>query len=337
MKILYIGNKLKKHGYNPTSVETLGKKLGETYCVTTISDKKNTVLRLIEMIWTIYYQRRKTDIILVDIYSSKAFYYALFCAITCSMFKKKYVNILHGGNLPLRIKKSHYLSEIIFKNAAKNIAPSLYMKKRLENTVKNFALIPNFINLSDYKFQLRSNCSPKLFWVRSFDKTYNPEMAIKVLSSLKLKFSNAKLCMVGPEKDGSMMKCKSLARQLGISDSITFMGYMEKKEWIKLSEGYDIFINTTNHDNLPVSVIEAMALGFPIVSTDAGGLKYLHQDEVDAFIVERNSFMQMEERIISIINDESISKSLSINARKKAEDYAWSSIGKKWKKLFETL
>ena len=60
---------------------------------------------------------------------------------------------------------------------------------------------------------------------------------------------------------------------------------MKKSSWINLSKDCDIFINTTNYDNMPISVIEAMALGLPIVSTNAGGLKYFHDDGEDALLV----------------------------------------------------
>jgi len=78
--------------------------------------------------------------------------------------------------------------------------------------------------------------------------------------------------MVGPDKDSSLGEAKDLAKQLGVAESVTFTGVLPKAQWHQLSEKFDIFINTTNIDNMPVSIIEAMALGLPIVSTNAGGL-----------------------------------------------------------------
>ena len=58
---------------------------------------------------------------------------------------------------------------------------------------------------------------------------------------------------------------------------ITITGILRKAEWIELSKDYDVFINTTNVDNMPVSVIEAMALGMPIVSTNVGGIPFFNR------------------------------------------------------------
>jgi len=160
-------------------------------------------------------------------------------------------------------------------------------------------------------------------------------MAIRVLGKLIDKYPDATLCMVGPDKDGSLESCQILAKALNVVDRISFTGLLTKKEWIDLSSNYDIFINTTNFDNHPVSVIEAMALGFPIVSTNVGGLKYLHADKQDALLVEKNDVNSMVEKIHSVLEDCTLAESLSINARKKAESFDWSEVSNEWFQLIE--
>jgi len=110
-----------------------------------------------------------------------------------------------------------------------------------------------------------------------------------VTAILIKEFSNTTLCMVGPDKDETLNKAKKLATTLNIRNSITFTGVLKKEDWHKLSNNYDIFINTTNVDNMPVSIIEAMALGFPIVSTNVGGLPYLIDNKIDGLLVTPNN------------------------------------------------
>ena len=124
--------------------------------------------------------------------------------------------------------------------------------------------------------------------MRSFHRTYNPILAIKVLSKLIGSYPNASLCMIGPEKDETMKNCRRMANKLGIADHIRFMGLMKKEDWICLSKNYDIFLNTTNYDNQPVSILEAMALGFPIVSTNVGGLSALLENNENAILVKKD-------------------------------------------------
>ena len=147
--------------------------------------------------------------------------------------------------------------------------------------------IPNFIDIEKYTFRSIKEVQPNLLWVRSLHKIYNPKMAIKVLSVITKKYPHAKLCMVGPDKDGSMIKCKNLSKKLKIENNVKFTGILDQDEWIKLSEEYDVFINTTNADNMPVSIIECLALGLPIVSTNVGGLAYLLENNKNALLVKK--------------------------------------------------
>ena len=136
--------------------------------------------------------------------------------------------------------------------------------------------------------------------------------------------------MVGPDKDGSVSSCLNYAKALKVDKNIHFTGKLEKQEWISFSKKFDIFINTTNYDNMPVSVIEAMALGFPIVSTNAGGLKYLLNDSVDSFLVDKNDVYEMVKKIDLLINNKVTAKKLSLNARKRAETFCWDNVKNTW-------
>ena len=81
---------------------------------------------------------------------------------------------------------------------------------------------------------------PKLLWVRSFHKVYNPEMAIYVAHELNKIYPNVELCMVGPDKDGTLEKCKRLSNHLKIVKNLNLLAYL-KKDWISLSYNYDNF------------------------------------------------------------------------------------------------
>ncbi len=333
MKILYIGNKLSKYGFTPTGVETLGEKLKELSSVITVSDKKIRIIRLFDMIWAILKNRKTLDYVIFDTYSGKAFYYVLICSILCQKLNKKYITILHGGNLPKQIQKNGLIAKKIFQNSLFNITPSTYLLKRLKIFDFKLQYIPNYIDYENYNFKKRVKIKPRLLWVRSFHKVYNPLMAIYVLKELTKCYANAELCMVGPDKDGTINKCKNIAKQLGILDKVTFTGLLSKNDWTSLSESYDIFINTTNYDNQPVSVIEAMALGLPIISTNAGGLKYLHEEGKDVLFVRKNGVKEMAIEIKSLINGNYDDYNLSENSRIKAKLFSWNVIKASWYKI----
>lgn len=328
--ILYIGNNLTSKTTNVSSIQTLGALFEkEGIVVKYASSKTNKVLRLLDMLWTCFKLHKKVSLVLIDTYSTQNFYYALMVSQLCRVLHLDYIPILHGGNLPSRLKRNPKLSQLIFNNARCNVSPSLYLKEIFKtNSYFKTVHIPNSIEIQNYPKEAKTYETPKLLWVRSFSKIYNPQMAVKVLKSLKKDYPNAKLCMVGPDGDGTLDKVKALAEELKLE--VKFTGKLEKSQWIDLSKNYNIFINTTNFDNSPVSVIEAMALGFPIVSTNVGGMSYLIENEVDGLLVSADKVDEMCAAIHSLIQNSNKREWLLKNAREKVIKFDWAQVKLLW-------
>jgi glycosyltransferase involved in cell wall biosynthesis len=184
-----------------------------------------------------------------------------------------------------------------------------------------------------YPFRLRKEVKPKILWVRAFHEIYNPQLAVRVFRRIADAYPEATCCMVGPDKDGSMETCKKLAESFGLK--INFTGRLDKTEWIRLADGYDIFLNTTDVDNTPVSVMEAMALGMPVVTTDAGGIPNLFEPGVEGIMTPVNNEDKMTEAIFSLILNPERAASISASARAKARSWDWNVIGPQWKALLD--
>jgi glycosyltransferase involved in cell wall biosynthesis len=335
--ILYAGNILSSHGYTPTFIETLAPKLSEYYNITSVSDKLSQPLRLMDMVQTFYRLKKNLELVLIDSYSMRAFWFTYALAKLCRNYNIPYAPILRGGGYPERLKSSPSLCREVFGNAYRNISPSLYLKKHFEDAGFEVDYIPNFIPIENYKFKYRSEVGPRLFWVRSFHEIYNPVMALEVLRSLKESYPEAELCMVGPDKDGTQKKFEDEMNEMRLEDSVKITGKLPKNEWSKLSQNYDIFINTTDFDNHPVSVIEAMALGLPVVSTKVGGLPYLIDDGFDGLLVEPRNSQLFSNSVLSLIRDNELAARLSLNARKKVEEFDWEIVKHKWFDMIDPL
>lgn len=328
--LLYVGNKLSEHGNTATSIETLGSFLeDEGYNLFYASSQKNKVLRMLDMMYCTLKYSRKTDYVLIDTYSTQNFWFAFVISQLCRMLNLKYIAKLHGGDLPNRLKRSSFFCDLIFKNAYKITAPSAYLLNVFEARYpQNLIFIANTIEIDNYRLIEREYDFPKLLWVRSFSPIYNPKMAIRVASKLKAVFPQVALCMVGPDKEDLINGCKTYAAQLNVD--VEFTGKLSKEEWIKRSEKFNVFINTTHFDNTPVSVIEAMALGIPVVSTNVGGIPFLLENNKDAILVNDDDAQAMASAIEKIFIDTGLRKNLIHNARVLVEDFDWSIVKQKW-------
>ncbi len=332
-KILYIGNNLNNKKANTSAIQVLGALLEkEGYTLYYASSKTNKVLRLLDMVKACVRLSKKVDYVLIDTYSTTNFYYALVVSQICNFLKLKYIPILHGGNLPSRLESSPFLSELIFKNAHNNISPSLYLLEAFKNAgYNNVEFIPNTIEIEKYAFKKRNLETIDLLWVRSFSKIYNPSLAIKVLKGLKEEGVSATLCMVGPDSDGTFQEVKQYAEELHVD--VLFTGKLTKEEWIRLSENYTLFLNTTNFDNMPVSVIEAMALGLPVISTNVGGMPFLIKHKEEGLLVEKENTASFISAIKDLVNAPKEAERMANNARKKVETLDWENVKHKWFKV----
>jgi len=157
-KILYIGNNLTgKTKYNSTIVVLSSLLRAEGFSVTISSDKTNKLYRLLDMCFTLMKHRNKIDYVLIDTFSTINFYYALMISQIARVFSLKYIPILHGGNLPERLERNQFLSDLIFKNSYKNVAPSNYLKSAFESKGYKTMFIPNILEIENYKFKNRKH------------------------------------------------------------------------------------------------------------------------------------------------------------------------------------
>lgn len=318
------------HGYTSTSIETLGSFLeAEGFTVYYASSKKSKFFRLLEMINMTFKYAKKVDYVLIDTYSTKNFWYAFIISQMCRVLGVKYIPKLHGGDLPSRIVRTKFFSNLIFKNAFINIAPSYYLYEAFKkNGYTNLKYIPNTIELQLYPQSDKEFKTPKLLWVRSFAKIYNPLMAVKVFIDLKKIYPEAKLCMIGPKKDDSYEKTVRFAKKNNVE--ILFTGKLSKEEWIAMSEEYNVFINTTHFDNTPISVIEAMALGLPVVSTNVGGIPYLLEHNTNALLVSNDNAEEMLSQIKRLFEEAGLAAAISKHAKETVQSFDWEIVKKQW-------
>lgn len=156
-------------------------------------------------------------------------------------------------------------------------------------------------------------------------------MAVKVLIKIQRIFPEAKICMVGPQKDDTYTKTVRYAKKNNVE--VLFTGRLSKEEWIDLSKDYNVFINTTHFDNTPVSVIEAMALGIPVVSTNVGGIPYLLEHDSNSLLVNDNDIEEMTNQINRLFSEPNLANNLSDKAKESVKDFDWEIVKKQWIEL----
>jgi len=303
--------------------------------VLTTSPKAGRVPFLVDMLMTLWGQRRSYAVASIAVFSGPAFTWAEAAARLLRALGKPYVAQLHGGNLPGFALRYPDRVERLLAAAAAVTAPSRYLQEAMCPYRSDIRLLPNAIDLPAYSFRVRARPLPRMVWLRAFHSIYNPSQALSVLASVLREHPEAKLTMVGPDKgDGSLRAFRRSAEELELESRVEYAGLVQKADVPAWLDRGDVFLNTTNVDNTPVSVIEAMACGLCVVSTNVGGILYLLEDEQDALLVPPNDSKAMADAVERILTEPGLAEKLSLNARKKAEGFDWQVVLPQWEALF---
>jgi glycosyltransferase involved in cell wall biosynthesis len=126
---------------------------------------------------------------------------------------------------------------------------------------------------------------------------------------------------------------KRIATQLHVEERIELPGKVTKAEVPDWMNRADIFLNTTNIDNTPVSVLEAMACGLCVISTNVGGIPYLLEHEHDALLVPPDDPVAMATAVRRLLTEPGLAERLSRNARQTVEEFDWSILLPRWEAL----
>ena len=337
--VLIVGNFLSHRTGAQSVCEDLASHLSARgWRVHATSRKKARVGKLIDMLATVWRQRHEFALAQVDVYSGPAFLWAESVGWALRRTRKPFVLTLHGGNLPNFAARWPRRVARLLRSAAIVTSPSRYLLEQMRVYRADIRLLPNPLDLTNYSFHPCPTSRSRLVWLRAFHEIYNPTLAPRVMARLKPDFPSLRLTMIGPDKgDGSLQRTQKLADELGVANEIQFVGGVPKTEVPATLHKADIFLNTTNEDNTPISVMEAMAAGLCVVSTNVGGLPYLLDDGRDALLVPPDDDAAMAAALRRILSDAKLAQELAAHARRKVEGFDWPAILPQWEAMFHSL
>ncbi|MGI8952788.1 MAG: glycosyltransferase family 4 protein [Chitinophagaceae bacterium] len=328
---------------NPNkNIRTSSDRLAEMFhrnniSVITSSHKSRRLSRLIDNISAILKHKNDFAIALVPLFgTTPSFLWQKLMVTILKSLHKKIILIVHGGSIPqqMDINPRRFLNAL--KRADIIVCPSGYFFEYLKKYNLATILIENVINLNKYPFQKKSKITPKLLWMRAFEDVYNPQMAVRVAVQLAKKYPDFKMVMAGADL-GMQNQIKQMAKQYSITDKIIFPGYINMKEKLQYAKDCDIYICTNKIDNAPVSLIEFMALGLPVVSVNTGGIPFLIKHGETGLLVEFDDDEAMAKQIENLLQDLRLAQKIICNAYNYSRKYDEPVILEKWKKVLNEL
>ncbi|MDC3408804.1 glycosyltransferase family 4 protein [Burkholderiales bacterium] len=182
----------------------------------------------------------------------------------------------------------------------------------------------------------RNSSMLRILHVGYFDENKNQRSLIKSVSEMPgPDLTDIEIGFAGIDSgDGSMASCQRFAQELGLSKKIQFYGFVQP-----ICDYYansDIFVLCSRSEAFPISVLEAMRAGKPIIATDTGGISEQIENGVSGLIVPVDDSMALTESLLLLKRNRALRLRLGIAARKRYETLFTSAIMvAKYSKIFE--
>jgi len=252
----------------------------------------------------------------------------------------------------------HYmtLSKFIFNGADRILVPTISYKALF---IKQFGILPEKIIVVPNGVDVK-RFDPKRFGKRASRKKYgissrkvvlfigrlDPQgieqkgimYYLKAASIVTQKFKDVKFVIAGGGGNEQTDYIKHLAEKLGISNHIKFIIRFPTEETPLIHSMADIFVLPSLFESFGISLIEAMAMERPVISTKIRGVKDVVKEDETGFLVPPMNANALAKEILHLLNDEKLAVKLGRNGRKHVEDrFDWKKIAKKVVHIYETV
>ena len=214
------------------------------------------------------------------------------------------------------------------------VVPSEYLVRVFASYGLKATAIYNLIDTSKFRFRERSPLRPVFLSNRNLESHYGVDRVLRAFALIQKELPEASLTIAG---DGSQAKAlRTLAQELNLQNEM-FTGQVAPFAIADVYDANDIFLNGSEIDNQPLSILEAFSCGLPVVTTDAGGIPDIVEDGRTGMVVPRGDYAEMARRAITLLNDPALTKRIVEQARQECLKYSWEAVRDAWMSVYHGL
>jgi glycosyltransferase involved in cell wall biosynthesis len=146
---------------------------------------------------------------------------------------------------------------------------------------------------------------------------------VSVIPSLKELIPNIHLYIALDVPLDSQLR--QLVKKTGVESNVTFTGFLRGDSYISLLKSSDVFILPSRREGFPISILEAMACGKPIVTTDSGGIREVVKDGING-IISAPDPDSLVSAVYELYSNEPLRRRIAKNNMRDVREYDWTSI-----------
>ena len=253
------------------------------------------------------------------------FFFAVPAAIVARIRAVPLIVNYRGGEAETFLERYAWAVRPVVRRAAALVVPSGFLQQVFGRFGMATTIVPNIVDLTRFRpAPEAAGRTAHLIVTRNLEPIYDNATAIRAFAIVRDRLPAVRMTIAG---DGPLRaSLEQLAADLGVADAVKFCGRVANADIPALYASADICLNPSLADNMPISLLESLASGVPVVSTRVGGVPHLVEDERTALLVEPGKPDAMAHAVLRLLRDASLQARLRAAGLDAARRFEWTSV-----------
>ncbi len=222
-------------------------------------------------------------------------------------------------------KAAWYLTIRYYNNCCIVVSPSKSLARYFEMYLlrRPIVVLPNILDVdffSPASARKNTNKDQTLIYMGRLSYEKNVKGVIDAASLIIQKHPNTKLVLIGDGGERGILD--AYIKQKGIQTNTTITGFIHGQELVDRMREGDVFLTASKSENMPLALMEAMAVGLPIVATRSLGLEEMFEDGGNAFLTPPDDPKKMAEKTIELLSDQALRERFGKRSRELSMHYS---------------
>lgn len=226
------------------------------------------------------------------------------------------------------------LARLALQGCERVVVPSTYLRDAFVAHGIPTSIIANVVDASRFVRRQRAPDGAVVLSLRNFERRYGVDDVIRTFARVKSSHPSARMLLAGSGPEEGALR--ALVRSLDLS-GVTFVGATSRDGVAGLMAQATVLLNASLVDNMPVSILEAFAVGVPVVSTSAGGIPTFARDGETALLAAVGDVDRLALHVRSLLDDPRLAERLAQAAHREVSYCSWDVVRPQWLTLYREV
>lgn len=325
-KVLMIGSHSSVTGGMSTVIELYkAYNIFEDYAIFLASYKRGSVIYriafFIKFLFIYFYKLiMVSSIKIVHVHSSYkgSFFRKAIILNIAKFFNKKTIFHLHGSEFSIFYKKSPSFIKKMITNTLDKTDLIIVLSEQWKSAILNISTNKNVKVLYNPTVMKELNAiQPESIKIACMGILCKRKGTYDIIEAAKYINSDVEINLYG---DGNIEEFKKLISDNNLQQKVKIIGWISGKEKDEALKNSAIYILPSYNEGLPMSILEALAVGLPIISTPVGGISEAVENGVNGFLIQPGDYQSLADKIDLLANDKALRSQMGQESYKIAKE-----------------